>query len=407
MAPPVVPPEFTREAVATNSPKEDQLFHDFWRSGEPFRSMHAANPSMNVDLSKPLEWGKGYYYDTTVPHKHPYWKNHDLPRPTKDIARMRCDIKEWGYCLIESALSEEQLGHMRERLLEQAEGERLAGVALFIHRNNQMVYTLVNKGRCFEGCIEQDPEFVQAGPVIEQLFTEALGPGWICNSFQSIIAWAGGAPQMLHQDQGAIHPFQTPEAPVLFNSLWYMDDVNEFNGGTLVVPGSHKIISAAGTAGAVGELPPAVNLEAPAGTVMLFDGRLLHGTGVNHTDKPRHAMVLSAVRPFWRTQDLWHLVVRSEVIQRASPKLLHRIGFQAINFGVVEGHGIMGSGRVGDPKGDITAYREAVDAGRAVRVGELRPADAEALERDYTFRHTAEGQRALRRAERNLAKARL
>merc|ERR1712080_605412 len=128
--------------------------------------------------------GRGFFYDTTVARKHPYWKHRDLPQPTKDISRMRRDIEDWGYCLIEDALSKEQLDHMRRRAQEQAEAERLAALAPMISKANQMVYTLVNKGRCFEGCIELDPEFVQGGPVMEQLCTEALGPGWICNSFQ-------------------------------------------------------------------------------------------------------------------------------------------------------------------------------------------------------------------------------
>merc|ERR1712080_503021 len=107
-----------------------------------------------------------------------------------------------------------------------------------------------------------------------------------------------------------------------------MDDVSEVNGGTLVIPGSHKILYAAGSGGKVGQLPPAINLEAPAGTVMMFDGRLLHGTGVNHTNKLRMVFVLSNMKPWMRSQDLWQLVVRPEVVRRASPKLLHRMGFQ-------------------------------------------------------------------------------
>lgn len=43
----------------------------------------------------------------------------------------------------------------------------------------------------------------------------------------------------LHQDQGAILPIQTPEAPVLVNTMYILQDVNEHNGGTLLIPGSH------------------------------------------------------------------------------------------------------------------------------------------------------------------------
>ena len=41
----------------------------------------------------------------------------------------------------------------------------------------------------------------------------------------------------------------------------------------------------------VGKLPPAINLDAKAGTMVITDGRLLHGTGINHTDKPRIVML--------------------------------------------------------------------------------------------------------------------
>ena len=46
-----------------------------------------------------------------------------------------------------------------------------------------------------------------------------------------------------------------------------------------VVPGSHKLISEVGAGNPVGPLPPAINAECPAGTVVMFEGRLLHGTG--------------------------------------------------------------------------------------------------------------------------------
>lgn len=61
--------------------------------------------------------------------------------------------------------------------------------------------------------------------------------------------------------------------------------------GTLVVPGSHNLISEVGAGNPVGPLPPAINAECPAGTVVMFEGRLLHGTGVNKTDKPRRMYV--------------------------------------------------------------------------------------------------------------------
>ena len=178
-----VPSEFTADSVKERSPREEQLYSSFLRNRDPFQSVFENNPwLLPPDPRKPLEWGTGRYWDTTVARKHDYWTNIPLPQATKDIRRMRRDVREWGYCLVEEGMSAAQYDRLRGRVLEQAAGERLAGIAAQTP-SGQYVHTLVNKGRCFAQCIEQDPEAVQAGPLIEQIMNETLGHGWICHSF--------------------------------------------------------------------------------------------------------------------------------------------------------------------------------------------------------------------------------
>jgi len=81
----------------------------------------------------------------------------------------------------------------------------------------------------------------------------------------------------------------------------------------------------------VGKLPPAINIDAKAGTMIITDGRLLHGTGINHTSSPRIVMLNGMLSPFLRQQENWMLSVDPEVLSRASPKLLQRMGYQAMN----------------------------------------------------------------------------
>ena len=123
------------------------------------------------------EYKPGSDYDTTTGAKHPYWQDKDLPQPSKDIAQLRSDLLRWGYCKIEDALSVEQLATIRERVLDQAEGERRARIAQKTP-SGQNINCCVNKGRCFELLIEQHPAMVQGGPLVEQLVNEALGKGW-------------------------------------------------------------------------------------------------------------------------------------------------------------------------------------------------------------------------------------
>jgi hypothetical protein len=228
-----VPTEFETTTVMQWSTPDQHLYTDFIKCGEPYKSMYANNPWLvPPDLKQPLPWGTGQYWDTTTARNHPYWKNFPLPQLSKDIRVLRKDLQTWGYSLIAEGLSSEQYTRLKDRLLEQAQGEQLAGIAQPTP-SGQYVNTLINKGPCFAGCIEQDPRAVQAGPVIEQLLNETLGKGWICHSFLANGADPGGYPQRLHLDQGPLLPFMTEAAPALVNTMYIMEDVDERNGAGL------------------------------------------------------------------------------------------------------------------------------------------------------------------------------
>ncbi len=375
------------------------MYHDEVTSREPMASVLANNPEIYfVPPKRSTEWGQwefrpGSYYDTTTGAKHPDWAGVDLPVATRDIDRLRRDFVEWGYCKVEGAIALDQVAVLHERVLEQAEGERLAGIAQKT-QSGQNVNCCVNKGRCFEALIEQDPSVVQGGALVEQLVDEALGPGWICTSLIAAIALRGGVPQALHQDQGL-----APESrhPLTVNVLTPLTDIDERTGGTLLIPGSHRVLAdAARTGQPVGKLPPAINVDAEAGTIVIIDGRLLHGTGINHTDAPRIVM-LNGMQVGWlRQQENWMLSVRPEVLERASQKLLHRMGFQAATYGQTnEGHGFGAAGRSGEAAGALVDFRLAADRGEYVRVGELGPnSPAEELEAPFTLRDVVAKARA-------------
>ncbi|MEM7061379.1 MAG: phytanoyl-CoA dioxygenase family protein [Pseudomonadota bacterium] len=308
-----------------------------------------------------------------------------MPEPTRDIDQLRQDLLRWGYCKVADALSPEQVATVRERVLAQADGERLAGIAQKTP-SGQNINCCVNKGRCFELLIEQHPSIMQGGPLVEQLINEALGHGWISTSLIAAISLRGGVPQALHQDQGNA---LDASSPMTVNVLTAVSAIDEQNGGTLVIPGSHITLSDAMRQGKpVGKLPPAINVDAPAGTVVITDGRLLHGTGINHTDEPRIVMLNGMQKPWMRQQENWMLSVRPEVLNRASEKLLHRMGYQATTGTQTnEGHGFGAKGLPGEAAGATVAFRLAADAGEYVRVGELGPESSESdLNTAFTLR---------------------
>ncbi len=386
-----IPVEFRPDVIAERASADQQMYWAENGSKEPMASVLKNNPEIYfVPPKRRSEWGDwefkpGAYYDTTIGAKHAYWQDKDLPLPTKDIQQLRRDMLRWGYCKIADALSPEQVQTMRQRVLEQAEGETLAGIAQRTP-SGQNINCCVNKGRCFELFIEQHPDIAQGGPLVEQLVTEALGPGWICTSLIAAISLKGGVPQALHQDQGnALDSL----SPMTVNILTPITDVDEHTGGTLLIPGSHNVLAQAMREGRpVGKLPPAINLDAKAGTMVITDGRLLHGTGINHTDQPRIVMLNGMQKPWMRQQENWMLSVRPEVLQRASDKLLHRMGYQATTGTQTnEGHGFGAKGLPGEAAGGTVDFRIAADQGNYQRVGELSPAsDAAKLNAGYTLR---------------------
>ena len=372
-----IPIEFDPEHVAAHSTPAAQMYHTEVHSKEPMKSVLENNPEIYfVPPKRSSEWGqwefrKGSYYDTTTGSKHAYWRDKDLPQATKDINRLRHYMLTWGYCKVADAMSQAQVRTMLQRVLDQAEGERMAGIAQKTP-SGQNVNGCINKGACFAGMIEQHPDVMQGGPLVEQLCKEAMGDGFICTSLIASMSLHGGVPQALHQDQGNA---LDSRHPMSVNILTPLTDIDETNGGTLVIPGSHLVLSRAMRRGEpVGKLPPAINVDAKAGTVVLTDGRLLHGTGINHTSEPRVVMLNGMNKPYMRQQENWMLSVRPEVLQRASPKLLQRMGFQATNGAQTnEGHGFGARGQVSEAAGALVDFRLASDRGEYLRVGELGP----------------------------------
>ena len=132
----------------------------------------------------------------------------DLPTWTRDAGTMKRDLDEHGYCLVKEALTPAQLAEARERLSEQAEAERKAGVAYLTdgripddlgefpepqYGNNQSVFFLANKGRIFRE--------LAALPDILDIVHHVLGEEIRIQNLLALIIRNGGQAQTLHQDQ--------------------------------------------------------------------------------------------------------------------------------------------------------------------------------------------------------------
>lgn len=143
-------------------------------------------------------------------------------------------------------------------------------------------------------------------------------------------------------------------APACCNIMWMLDDFTEDSGATQVVPATHN--SGCQPARYEGGPVHPVSAVAPAGTAMVFEGRLWHGTGANHGNAARRGLLSTFCGPQFRPQENYTIGTRAEVLSAASDDLRALLGFKL--FG--------GYGRTDTPLVDM------VDPG-AEPVGVLRP----------------------------------
>jgi ectoine hydroxylase-related dioxygenase (phytanoyl-CoA dioxygenase family) len=235
-----------------------------------------------------------------------------LPAPTDDRERARTDLEVFGYCVVKDVLSPAQVQALRDRVAEQAAGEDAAGVASHDSKTNQRIWILANKGKIFRDLVLH--------PFATEMMSHLLGDDFLLSSITANIARPGGDPMYLHTDQLYVD-FWTPK-PVVANILWMLDDFTEENGGTRLMPGSHLRQDWRA------ELKnPTVAAQGSAGSALVFDGRLIHGTGANRTaDKHRHGILTYYCRPFMRQQENFFLGLDPALQTGENEELLRRLG---------------------------------------------------------------------------------
>jgi ectoine hydroxylase-related dioxygenase (phytanoyl-CoA dioxygenase family) len=149
-----------------------------------------------------------------------------------------------------------------------------------------------------------------------------LGPGAFLYLFQGITVPPGGGvgayPWKWHCDLYHV-VLEVKDRTFLpgLNCLFYLDDVDCHNGGTWIIPGSQGLSDS--------EIPcsdptfmhqAAFQVEASAGSVVIFNPLLWHCAGANTTTRPRRAIKMLMVREWMLPQMDYARSIRAEVLNR-------------------------------------------------------------------------------------------
>ncbi len=240
----------------------------------------------------------------------------ELPPLTTDLDEAKAHLDSFGIARIADALDAAELDAVRTRLVEQAWGERAAGVA-FIDGggSNQRVWNLPSKGAVFLDLLRK--------PLVRTLARHILQGDYALSSHTANIAGPGGVPMALHSDQG--YTPRSVDMALTMNVMWMLADFTADNGATRLVPGSHRVLA---------EPPHDREVETvagvgPAGTALVFDGRIWHGTGANITaDEYRYGVLTYFSRPWLRPQENYTLSTHPDALAALDDELKMLLGFR-------------------------------------------------------------------------------
>jgi hypothetical protein len=164
-------------------------------------------------------------------------------------------------------------------------------------------------------CLDQ----AALAPVVLDTVEQVIGPGTQFGITVAIQVHPGQKAQVLHYDQG-IYPLPR-DRDVMITALWALDDFTADNGATRIVPGSH--LRRAGKPDPAETIPA----EMPAGSVLLFTGRLYHGAGANITSRSRLGVVIDYVQPWLRPCEAHTLSASHAQVRQLPQRLQELLGF--------------------------------------------------------------------------------
>ncbi len=213
-----------------------------------------------------------------------------------DTTTLINEVRDSGYCVIEGVVPEDRCVDIRRRLLAVVDCHRRSSSPGRIG----FVPSVINHDQSFANDL--------ANPRLMQIATALLGHD-LRISFTSVIVNEPGnerggwhADWPFNQNNAGHIEAPYPDAVFHLTTLWMISPFSEDNGGTLVVPGSHRRRSNPTHSDHdvdVGEsLATEVNVAGPIGSVLLFDSRLWHSTAPNRTDDPRVALAVRYA-PWW------------------------------------------------------------------------------------------------------------
>ena len=237
-----------------------------------------------------------------------------------------------GICAVTGVLTGDVLPTVHDDLYHAAAQDRPAGRERkfgldYEHdETNQRVWNVLSRSPVFADLAEH--------PVALRLLTSVLGWPMLLGNLSANITGPGGGEMVLHADQIFV-PTPWPAEPAGRQRGVVRRRLHGRQRGDVLRARDRTCCTASPEPG---DDVTAVPMEAPAGSLVVFESRLWHRTGFNRTTDQRRAGIFGwYTRPIYRTQENWFLALDPSVWRNASDDLLTLLGYKSEGLGLVNG----------------------------------------------------------------------
>jgi len=258
-------------------------------------------------------------------------------------------IERVGYTILEDVFKPEVVDAMRKRIHEievETLGETERGYQ--IDGSSQLRTA---------GLLRLDSLFWDV-PIHEDilpLVQAVLGGECLLTSFSGIDVLPGENKQPIHPDDALI-PLPRPHQPIVCTCMVAIDDFTSENGATRLLPGSHKFAGAPDYGTDYRKVDGMVPAEMRSGSVVVFNGSLLHQAADNESDAPRLGLQVSYCAPWIRPFTNFFLSIPQKEVAQYPQQLSDLLGYKTFNG--------IGTAKTGRYRG---TYRENYRYGRVTR----------------------------------------
>lgn len=221
------------------------------------------------------------------------------------------DFQSEGVCVVPRVLDPSTVSLLRAELKEAIEEDLRLRPDVF---DRGMVHNCMLRGRKMAELLDH--------PTFNQYTKHLLADSCILYAYQSSSLPPGekNYGSRIHVDSPRFIPGFMTNLGVIFP----LDDFTAENGATRYLPGSHRV-----------EALPAEDefarhsrtLEAASGDMVLFNARVAHAAGSNHTQRSRHSLTLNLCRCFMRQRFDFVRMLTKEQTQRMGSDARRLVGW--------------------------------------------------------------------------------